>query len=149
MDLWPATRARNFAAVLEKEGHLVKPSYLRRWSRDAALDAMAAYMGVDRPTFEKMHPIDVMAHVNRFGYCPFVGLGVNWPTLDRLLPRDVICAYRGPCLPGAKDAGPALSADWLWSGPSLIHLNMDTTLRVNQKRVRDAELLWAREQESD
>ena len=136
MDLWPATRARNFAAVLEKEGHLVKPS---KWSRDAALDAMAAYMGVDRPTFEKMHPIDVMAHVNRFGYCPFVGLGVNWPTLDRLLPRDVICAYRGP----------ALSADWLWSGPSLIHLNMDTTLRVNQKRVRDAELLWAREQESD
>ena len=136
MDLWPATRARNFAAVLEKEGHLVKPS---KWSRDAALDAMAAYMGVDRPTFEKMHPIDVMAHVNRFGYCPFVGLGVNWPTLDRLLPRDVICAYRGP----------ALSADWLWSGPSLIHLNMDTTLRVNQKRVRDAELMWAREQESD
>jgi hypothetical protein len=136
MDLWPATRARNFAAVLEKEGHLVKPG---KWSRDAALDAMAAYMGVDRPTFEKMHPIDVMAHVNRFGYCPFVGLGVNWPTLDRLLPRDVICAYRGP----------ALSADWLWSGPSLIHLNMDTTLRVNQKRVRDAELMWAREQESD
>jgi len=139
MDNWPARRTTNFVAIMEKEGHIVKPGYLRRWSRDSALDAMAAYLGVDRPTFEKIHPIDFMTRVNRYGYCPFVGLGVAWPSLDSLLPRDVICAYRGP----------AICTEWLWSGPTMLNVNMDTTFRVNQKRLLDAERLWDRPDSDD
>jgi len=137
MDLWPAIRARNFAAVLEKEGHIQKRG--RQWTRDTALDAMATYLGVSRSVLERLHPVDFMVRVNHHGYCPLVGLGVAWPALDRLLPRDVICAYRGP----------ALTADWLWSGPTMLRLNMDTTFRVNQARVRRAELSWNRPDSDD
>jgi len=124
--LWPARRACNFAAVLDKYGMVPKPHYLHHWTRETALNAMAAHAHMSRADFEQFHPIDFMALINRYGYSLRVGLGVPWPPVDRLLPRDVICAYRGP----------AIHVAWLWEGPTLWRLNLDTTERVNQMRLR-------------
>ena len=127
-NLWPARRACNFAAVLDKCGMVPKPRYIHHWTRETALNAMAAHAHMSRAEFEQFHPIDFMVLLNRYGYSLRVGLGVPWPSVDRLLPRDVICAYRGP----------ALHVAWLWSGPSLWRLNMDTTERVHQARRLEA-----------
>jgi len=132
--LWPARRACNFAAFLDKHGMVPKPRYLHHWTRDTALNAMAAHAHMSRADFEQFHPIDFMALINRYGYSLRVGLGVPWPPLDRLLPRDVICAYRGP----------AINVDWLWEDEEMVcRLNLDTTERVNQALLRDAGLLLA------
>lgn len=132
-NIWPAIRARNFVAIMEQHGHILKPRYLHHWTRDTALNAMADYLGVSRAAFEQMHPIDFMARVNQYGYCPHVGLGVAWPSLDRLLPRDVICRYRGPASSSSS------SASWLWDNEEMMsRLNMDATERVQQKLVRAA-----------